>query len=79
MRVQDQAGRPLAGARFDGEPRGASGAEVSDSFGRLFRRLKEGEKLVGTVIKEGLQPARVSAQCPELIADDFELPVILHK
>lgn len=75
LRIQDEAGRALAGARFDGKDSASSGFDVSDVFGRLFRSLKTGEKLVGIVTKAGSAPARISVQC----TDDLELKVVMHK
>jgi len=75
LRVQDGEGRPVAGARFDGEPSGTPGSHVSDALGRLFRSLKRREKLEGVVVREGSEPARISVQC----LDDVELKVILRK
>jgi hypothetical protein len=68
LRIQDDQGHPLSGARFDQE-RG-----VSDNFGRLFQPVKCGEKIEGTILKEGFTPARLSEEC----LDNLELKVVLH-
>jgi hypothetical protein len=76
LHTEDERGQPLAGARFDGRP---SGPAVSDVFGRFFRTLKRGEKLEGTVTKEGYQPARVSEQCLPDGQDTVETKAVLRK
>jgi hypothetical protein len=75
LRIEDEAGRPVSGARFEGKPSNGPEADVSDVFGRLFRSLKRGEKLEGVVIKEGRKSAHVSQEC----SDDTELKVVLKK
>jgi len=79
LRIQDEKGRPLAGARLEGAPATSSESDVSDVFGRLFRSIKAGEKLEGAVVKEGWRPARVSHACIEHDEDDIELKVVLSK
>lgn len=78
LRVQDEAGRPVVGARFDGRPSAVSGSEVSDEFGRVFRSIKRGEKVEGLVIKEGRAPARISEPCLLRGEHDLELKVFLR-
>ncbi|MDP8981993.1 MAG: hypothetical protein M3O35_15535 [Acidobacteriota bacterium] len=75
LRIQDEAGRAVAGARFDGKSSTSSGFDVSDVFGRLFRSLKTRDKLVGVVTKAGSQSVRISVEC----TDDVELKVVLNK
>jgi hypothetical protein len=75
LRIQDEEGRAVAGARFDGKSSSSSGFDVSDVFGRLYRSLKTRDKLVGIVTRAGSQPARISVKCE----DDTELKVVLHK
>jgi hypothetical protein len=52
LRIQDEEGRLVVGARFEGKPSSAPGSDVSDHFGRLFRSIKTGEALDGVVVKE---------------------------
>jgi hypothetical protein len=75
MRIQDETGRPVEGALFQGTPSRLHASDVSDVFGRVFRTLKKGEQLKGVVAKEGSEPASVSTRC----TDDVELKVALHK
>jgi hypothetical protein len=76
LRIEDERGQPLSGARFDGRP---SGPGVSDVFGRLFRSLKRGEKLEGTVTKNGYEQAHVSEECLPEGEDTVETRVVLPK
>jgi hypothetical protein len=76
LQIEDEKGKSLAGARFEGRP---AVPGVSDVFGRFFRTLKRGEKLEGTVTKEGYEPARVSEQCLPEGEDTVEAKVVLHK
>jgi len=77
LRVQDDRGRPVVGARFEGTPSALSSPDYSDAFGRLFRIVNTGGALEGTVAEEGHEPSRVSAQCR--LWGDREIKVILHK
>jgi hypothetical protein len=76
LRVHDEKGRPVAGARFEGSPSDVS--DVSDIFGRLFRLVRPGEKLEGVVTKDGRQSDRVSEQCIAYDEHDAELKVVLR-
>ncbi len=76
LRIQDQAGRPVAGARFEGgTPMTGSGSEVSDDLGRLFRLVKRQERLRGVIQGASGERAPVSVLC----SDDVELKIGLHK
>ncbi|MDP8981994.1 MAG: carboxypeptidase-like regulatory domain-containing protein [Acidobacteriota bacterium] len=75
LRIQDEAGHPVAGARFNGKPATSSGSDESDVLGRLFSSLKWRKKLEGVVSKEGSAPAHISVVCDS----DVELKVVLHK
>jgi hypothetical protein len=75
MRTQDEEGRPMSGARFEGKPSGQPGQDVSDVFGRLFRSVRRRETLAGVVAKEGREPVQISQPC----LDDLELKVVLRK
>ena len=75
LRVKDQSGNPIAGARFEGkEP------TLSDSFGRIFRTIEEQQTLEGNVTKAGYLPTPISQKCSlrELDADG-ELVVVLRE
>lgn len=75
LRIQDEAGHPVAGARFNGKRATSSGSDESDVLGRLFRSLKWREKLEGVVFKQGSAPTSISVDCES----DTELKVVLHK
>ncbi len=75
LRIQDDAGHPVIGARFNWKSTASSGSTVSDSFGRLFRSLKRREILKGVVIKDAFEPAPISIKCE----DDVEVKTVLHK
>ena len=75
LRIQDEAGRPVARARFNGKRATSSGSDESDVLGRLFRSLKWRERLEGVVFKEGSSPVNISVECEV----DTELKVVLHK
>lgn len=76
LRIHDEEGRPLAGARFDS---GRSDGAVSDVFGRIFRRLKSGESLRGSVMKEGGESVPISERCVRGNERDVEVNVVLRK
>lgn len=73
LRIRDENGNPVAGARFQGTPSGLRGSAVSDEFGRLFRVVRRGETLKGIVAKQG----KASAQVSVLVDDDVEFKVVL--
>lgn len=76
LRIQDEEGRPVVGARLDEKPLSRnSGSNSSDDLGRLFRLVKRYDKLEGIVRGGRGQQARVSVLCK----DDVELKVILHE
>ena len=78
VRVVDDKGRFLPGARLGPKTLEiGSGADVSDEFGRMFRYLKEHEKLDGVVTKEGYGSSPLSTKCS--IGADTEMKVILRK
>jgi hypothetical protein len=79
LRVQDERGRSLAGARFDGKPSAVSKPDLSDAFGRLFRALRRGEELAGVVVKEGYGPERVTAQCVRNDENGIEMKIVLKR
>lgn len=66
IRVQSSDGGPIFGAELRGveeQPGGRSGTSVSDRWGRIFRFLKFGSPLSGSVEKTGYLPQRVRAEC----------------
>jgi hypothetical protein len=71
LRVVDDEGRALSGARFNGM--------VSDVFGRLIASLDSLQRLAGFVAKEGYAPGRVSAECDLRGNTDLDLKVLLQK
>src|SRR5438270_1023772 len=62
LRIQSEAGRPIAGAHFRTEG-GDSGLRASDMFGRIFYKTNSGGRVAGLVIKKGYRAARVSKTC----------------
>ena len=79
VRIKDEEGRPVAGARFEGKPFRGSRSEVSDAFGRLFFLNKLGEKLEGSVVKDGRKSDYVFEKCGEQDDRDAELSVVWKK
>jgi hypothetical protein len=81
LRINDDSGRPLAGARFtEATPRNDQVSAPSDIFGRLFRVVEAEGMLEGSVTKEGYGSAPVSQTC--LLREeeaDREVKVVLHK
>jgi hypothetical protein len=81
LRINDDSGRPLAGARFtEATPRNDQASALSDTFGRLFRVVEGEGMLEGSVTKEGYASASVSQRC--LLREDEvdrEVKVVLHK
>ena len=76
LRIHDEAGHPVAGARFDS---GLSKPDISDAFGRIFRSIKSGEKLEGVLTKDGRKPAHISETCVRQDERDAERKVVLLK
>jgi hypothetical protein len=79
LRVKDETGHPLAGARFEGKASESTWEPlVSDSFGRLFREIEADQTLEGYIAKLGYNPTPISHKC--LLQDaDRELVVSLRK
>jgi hypothetical protein len=75
LRIQDEEGRPVPGARFVGKTSAGSGQAVSDVLGRLYRALETGAKLKGDVSKESYEPAHISVEC----TSDKEMNITLRK
>jgi hypothetical protein len=75
LRIQDDDGRRISGARFEPKSQIGSGSNVSDSFGRIFQFFKKRERLEGIVIKSGYSPVPIS----ELCLDNQEVKVVLRK
>jgi hypothetical protein len=76
LRIQDEDGRPLIGAKFES---GRSERGVSDVFGRIFASIKSGEKLEGVLMNEGRETVRISERCVQDDEHDVELKIVLHK
>jgi hypothetical protein len=74
LRIEDEHGRPVAGAQFKGKTAADSGSDISDALGRLFLFTKRGERLQGLVGKEG----RLSAPISVPGTDDLELKIKLR-
>jgi hypothetical protein len=76
LRVQDDHGRAVVGARFSGKPfRRESGSDVTDHLGRLYHLVKRGDRFEGSV--RGAGGANASISVP--VTDDLELKVVLRK
>jgi hypothetical protein len=75
LRIRDEAGAAVSGARFFGETSAGSGQAVSDVLGRLYRAVETGAKLKGDVSKEGYEPAHISVEC----TSDKELNITLRR
>jgi hypothetical protein len=81
LRINDDSGRSIAGARFtEATPRNDQASAPSDPFGRLFRVVEGEGVLEGSVTKEGYASAPVSKRC--LLREDGvdrEVKIVLHK
>jgi len=75
LRVQDEMGLPVVGARFEGVLAGDSGSAMSDSLGRIFRVVKRNQRLEGRVTKAGRSSGPISLS----VEDDVELKVVLKR
>ena len=78
LRVRDENGKPVTGARLE-EHLARSGPDASDDFGRLFRSLKKGERIQGTLVKQGWEPALVSEICGPNGDEEVEKTIVLRK
>ena len=79
LRVEDKSGAPIAGAQLDDQSWSGRAPNVaSDSFGRLFRKLKSGEALDGLIRSQGRIPGHVSAKCIPGSEGEVELKVVLE-
>lgn len=82
IRVRDEGGRPVSGARFgtgSSSGPGPGWSSVSDMFGRIFRFLAYGTVLTGQVTKPGYTPATFTEQCKPGGAQDRERVLVLQK
>ena len=75
LRIQDQRERPISGAQVSLESKGT--VPPSDAFGRIFRKLKSGEAMDGTVVSRGHSPKRFSVRCSRGNQQDVELKLVL--
>lgn len=75
LRIYDESGRPLQGARFETKfPMGPS-SPVSDSLGRLFLSVRRMEVLEGSIVKDGFRPMSFSEEC----RDDIESKIQMRR
>lgn len=79
LRVQDDKGKPISGARLKETPIRVTVPEKTDVFGRLLRNLKQGEKIEGAIVKEGWVPLSIIVNCGPLGGDELEKVLILRK
>jgi hypothetical protein len=75
LRVHDEGGKPVVGARFEGRSTTAR-TDVTDVFGRLFYSLKRGEALDGTVTKRELRSPPIAQTCEDM--ENVELKIVLR-
>lgn len=75
LRVQDEQGRPVAGAQLELKRQTGRGSVTSDAFGRIFRVHRTGESIVGVVSKDKIYSGEVSVTT----GDDVERTVVLKK
>jgi hypothetical protein len=79
VRVHDEAGKPVAGARFRYRDETNRPARlISDSIGRLFWKLRSGETLEG-IVSAGPDSAVVSQTCVRGNEEDIETSVVLKR
>ena len=80
LRVQDERGKPMMGAQFEGkQARTSPGSRSSDAFGRIFGSLERGQSLAGLITSIGYEPERVSVECTEHGTSLLEKRVTLRK
>ena len=80
LRVHDDEGRAIPDAQLvSGRGLSQKVIAASDALGRIFRRLKSGERLDGVVEKGGLERARISEDCARDDERDVEVTVVLHR
>jgi hypothetical protein len=78
LRIRDERGLPISGARFEGRSSGVlASMNTSDDLGRLFRKLKSGGSLNGSIAGRGYISAPVAARCIKGDEDDIELRFVL--
>jgi hypothetical protein len=78
LRIRDERGLPVSGARFDGRSSGVlASMDTSDKLGRLFRKLRSGGVLNGSIAERGYISAPVAATCIKGDEADAEVRVVL--
>ena len=75
LRISDESGRPVQGARFETRVPLGPASVLSDPSGKVFLSVKRMERLDGSVIKEGFRTAPFSEQC----VDDLEPNIVLRR
>jgi hypothetical protein len=79
LRIRDMSGKAVAGARLGlTTPQSAPDLPLTDNFGRLFYVIPKGEKLQGSVTKDGYLPANVSEDCVRGKVFDRESEIVLR-
>jgi hypothetical protein len=73
LRIQDDRGQPVQGARLETKSITGPGTNISDEFGRIFLSTPKGGWFKGLVRKDDRRPEDVSLRCEE----DLELKVTL--
>jgi hypothetical protein len=77
LRIQDESGRAIVGARLDAKRSSTPISAASDVFGRLFSSVRRGDVLEGVVVKGDLHSAPISQNCMDV--ENVELKIVLHK
>jgi hypothetical protein len=75
LRIRDEEGKPVRGARFVAKTPEGAGQSVSDVFGRVYRSLATQGKLEGEVTKQSYEPAHIAVEC----TSDKEMNITLCK
>lgn len=75
IRVHDEIGHPIEGARLLGTSSAGEGTPASDSLGRIFRVVPRLDALQGQVVKAGRVPVRISISR----FDPNEVTVVLRR
>lgn len=75
LRVLDEQGHPVVGARLDLTNIRGRGTVRSDAFGRIFRIHKVGESIEGVIVKDKMEPEKVSVEA----VDDVDLLIVLRR
>jgi hypothetical protein len=76
LRVKDEQGALLRGARFEGAP---SEPLYSDIFGRVFIFVNQGGSIKGVISKQGFSATNVFVPCQSASENGIEQIVTLRR